>query len=173
MDSFLKLNHSFETPVKLVLLGKNSQVKIDVKQSKIDLSKKGVELITFNEFIAPAAYENWLMKSDFLILPLKEYGRNYIYKEQVGYSKISGSINDMIRFRIPALIPAHIPIENTLKQLTETFTQNDFQSKLEEWIFQKKYLSFEEGREAVLATYSKDVLQKDFLKKINLIFDAI
>jgi len=126
-----------------------------------------LKVTAFNETIPHDEYENWLHVSDFLILPLKPETKNHIYKEHLGFSKISGGINDMIRHGIPALIPSYYPIDKGLEKMIEQFTSEDLSEILLDWINEKKYLSYKTNVKTALANYSSTKMQADFLKKIN------
>ena len=105
--------------------------------------------------------------SDFLILPLKPESKNHIYKERLGFSKISGGINDMIRHGTPALIPDYYPIDLNLEKMILRFSGDQLSEILLHWINQKQHLIFKTNVKSALTNYSLSKMQVDFHQKIN------
>ena len=171
LKAFLELENKLEEKIRLVLLGRSDKTDVACFDSFFKLNKEKIELITFDEFIPHEVYERWLLKTDFLILPLNEFGRNYIYREHLGYSKISGSINDMIRYGIPTLIPASYPLEETLEELVEVvFMKSELAEKLESWIQSKTFLEKKKSRKRLLDDFGLEKRRTSFLEKISSFF---
>jgi len=169
--AFAQIEQNLKEKIQLVLLG---QVKEDAHPIVNDfrkLSKEKIELLTFDHFIPAAEYERHLLKADFLILPFKKIGRNHIYRERLGYSKISGGINDLIRYAIPSLIPEYYPLDQSLQSITESYTSNNLSQQLEHWINEKTFLKKRKYQKEMFTAFGKKQLQKAFLKNIASLFD--
>ena len=173
LKAFLKIKNKLPEKIRLVLLGKPKRDGTQIIQSFESLKNDHLEILTFKNFISTQEYEQHLLTTDFLILPLKIYGQNHIYRERLGYSKISGGINDMIRFGIPALIPAHYPLDSSLKAISESYLENELALKIEQWISEKPFLKLKKNQDVLLEKYNRKIIQQDFLQKINSLLDGI
>jgi len=114
-----------ESKLRLVLLG-----KANVNSKKIIWQFKSIvhpnfELQYFENHVDQELFDHLMNAATIIFLPLREYGRNYIYQEHLGYSKISGSINDVIRFNKIALIPGSFPLPKGWNQNFHTFNPKD------------------------------------------------
>ena len=168
LDAFLKLQDTLTEKIRLVLLG---QPKGDGKQiidAFLSLEQRKIEVIYYKELIPNKEYQRQLLATHFLILPLRKFGRNHIYKERLGYSKISGGVNDMIRFMIPALIPNHYPLTSSLKAKSETYEEGKLFEKLEEWIREKRFLTLEKENNSGRLEYDRAFIKEQFLNHIGI-----
>ncbi len=157
LHAFLQLKQKLKENIRLVLLGKPKKDGKKIIENFQVLTSDKIEVVSFDKFIPTAEYEQWLLSSDFMLLPLKAYGRYYIYKERMGYSKISGSINDMIRFGIPSLIANTYPLENQLLPMTDSYMDaDDLAEKIINWIENKIYLGKKAKASECLQEYSME-----------------
>ena len=161
LKTFQHLKNSVTIKIQLVFLGKPKGDGQVILRDFKNLEGNNLEVISFKYFLPLIEYEHWLRSSDFLILPLKKYGRNYIYKERLGFSKISGSVNDMIRFGIPALITDTYPLEDYLTPMTTNYINaDDLTKKSLDWIKNKVYLSKKNNVDACLSIYSREKIKQ-------------
>lgn len=167
LNAFSKIKTQLKENIRLVLLGKPKGDGKKIIESFHALKSDQFEVITFKTFIPAAEYERWLLSTDFLILPLKKSGKNYIYKEWLGYSKISGSVNDMIRYGIPALIPEHYPLDNALKTIANSYTNNELAKQIENWITNQTFTKLISNRAELLKIYGREKMQQEFLRKMD------
>lgn len=129
-----------------------------------NIAEDNFELLSFQESIVQKEFDQYLMQADFFILPLKKYRPFGTVKEKHGYSNISGSINDMIRFGVPTLLPATYPIEKDLVPLVEFFSSSDeLENKLYNWVLKKSFLKQRMNAEITLIPYSKEAIQRKLL----------
>ena len=168
LTAIKKISKDLTKEIHLVLLGqpKGDGEKIITAFHKIEGPE--IKVTSFSKTIPLQTYENWLKATNFLILPLKQYGKNHIYEEQLGYSKISGGVNDMIRFGVPALIPDYYPLEAQLEKMVERYDSDQLANKILYWVNQNKYSIYRATVPATLADYYPQKMQIDFNEKINL-----
>jgi hypothetical protein len=76
-----------------------------------------------------------MRETDLIISPIVIRTKQGIYGEDYGYTKISGSISDLIHYGKPALIPAAYPLQPALAPLVQTYLDRaDFSQKLQQLI---------------------------------------
>lgn len=164
------IQNRIKTKLRLVLLGMPKRGGKKIQSAFAGLVSQYIEVIVFDAFIPTEEYDRYLSSSSFLILPIRKYVVNQRYKEHLGQSKISGGINDMIRFGIPSILPAYYHLDGALKDLTAQYgNQEELQDILLEWIEHKTYLQKSEMKEKALADYLKPVIKQSFLRTINSI----
>ncbi len=120
------LSNSLNKKINLVLLGKVNHLSIIDKFESI----KTIQVTYFKEHLSAQAYDQYLGASDLLLLPIKKIGKNHIYLEKMGYSKISGTANDAVRAGIPTLIPESYPIPFGWSELFVTYKENNLKKKI-------------------------------------------
>ena len=167
LNVFKKIENNLSENINLVLLGKPKNDGHKIIAGFQAIASPRIKITAFKDTISHQEYEQWLQVSDFLILPLKPESKNHIYKERLGFSKISGGINDMIRHGTPALIPSYYPIDGALEKMIERFTEEDLSELLLHWINQKRYLIFKTHVDSALINYSVSKMQLEFHQKIS------
>lgn len=96
---------------------------------------------TYQETISQEVFDAILQQADFLILPLTRQKRYDAFSENVGVSSISGAINDMLRFRIPSIVPDFYPREEHWDNLVDCYSnQGELTRLLTEWIKDRKFI---------------------------------
>lgn len=162
------LAHS-KQEIHLVLLGRpKGSYGIVTQEAFKHLSERyhHFTLQCYDDQIPQDIYDAQLSKADFLILPLAKYARYNAYCERIGYSTISGGINDMIRFGLPALLYYTYPIEEKERTLVEYYTDvSSLSSRLENWVKNKHY-------EEKVDTYRK-LANQDFVHQRTSLFQAL
>lgn len=99
-----------------------------------------LELVYYEELVPQRIYDEELQRASFLILPLTFTSRYDAFIEYLGTSTISGAINDMARFGIPAIIPDFYPLDPNCESLVERYKNKDDLVKiLISWIGTEKY----------------------------------
>jgi len=169
LSAFQSIKNKLQHPIQIVLLGIPVPKGIEILNKFKNLENKNITVLTFQDYIAHDQYQAHLLTSSFLILPLKRVVRNYIYREQMGFSKISGSINDMIRWGIPAFIPEHFPLEDDLSEITQTYKNHDLAERLLNRINNfEKTKSFEKANKLARVKSRENMQQQllNFIKKL-------
>ena len=92
--------------ITIILLGRpissyGTQIQRELKA--LHSEKLSVEL--FNEFVEQEVFDETLSRTNYLVNPLKEVTRHTVYTEYYGNTKISGAVNEMIQYGLPAVFP--------------------------------------------------------------------
>lgn len=103
------------TTLEVVFLGKSRPPAI--KKFEKSISNTKITIRSFYQYVDQQTYLTQLRKTDLLLAPLKPQVKFRRFRESYGYSKISGAINDCIKFAIPLVLPTFYPIESSLKHL--------------------------------------------------------
>lgn len=128
------------------------------------------ELLYFDHSLSQAEYDYWLQRTDFFILPLKKHRRFSLYREKTGLTKISGGINDMIRFGIPSLLPSLYPLEESLEFLNLRYSGLDeLKKNLLFWINEKGFNSVKEKAQKLSDTHGKKQILEQTLQTFEQI----
>jgi hypothetical protein len=167
VGAFQRALPRFERFVELVLLGspKSGYARKIVARLR-SLENDKFRLVSFDRFVPNEVFETYMDKADFLVLPI---GRVICYKglflEQYGYTKASGNIDDMVRFGVPAILPASYPLERRIRDIAATYSykeeQNDERNEsnlaelVVEWVNKRSYQSLDVG-----ASLSENSLEK-------------
>ncbi|HPE56117.1 MAG TPA: hypothetical protein P5514_13815 [Bacteroidales bacterium] len=162
LNAFTMLSGRLNQNITLTLLGrpKNNYGKEIISEFR-ELQNKQLKVITFTQKIPMDEYNSNLQQTDFFILPIKIDTKYTIYRERYGYTKISGSINDMIIAGKPALINADYPINSRLEQISEKFyNEVDLHNTLINWVHEKTYLRLQEKISESLSFYSHENMKK-------------
>lgn len=138
------------TPLEFHFLGspisKNGHSIIKKLKS---LKSKGINIVTYNKFIENSTFEAVINMSDFILIPLKKNVKFTLFKETYSKTKISGNVNDAIRFGKPAIInsdyeldeqvsSSFIRFENELQLANLFCTINHFKEKKPDYTFYNK-----------------------------------
>jgi len=114
-------------------------------------------------------FDETLTSTDFLLLPIASRTKKGIYPEYYGCTKISGGINDVIRYGKPALLPATYPVVKELEPITEAYdSAHDLVRKLVGWVNDEVFL--EKGRAVAQAMtpFHLEAAQKELLRVLEL-----
>ena len=153
--------------VHMTLLGKPKGAYGNTIQKQFSaLTSKGLSLETFDDFIAQSKYDEIMRKTDFLILPMNEEMIFGPVREQNGYSYVSGNINDMVRYGLPAILPRYYPLQKSLSDKLPTYeSPSDLAEIIDKWTKNKVYNKFK-TQEAHLAfsSFSKEKTGRKLLK---------
>jgi len=157
------------TEVELIFLGKvfkNSQSVINKFKS---LSSSKFSFKYFNSYVPDDEFVRIMKRTHFIIIPMKEIAKSPISTEYYGRTKISGNINDMIKYSKAAILPDFYRLDNNLKSITRTYFNSDSLSDtILYWINEKPYLDFD--FDDALNDYRPHMLRKEL---INQIYSAI
>lgn len=78
-----------------------------------------------NDPFSQTDFDDALKKADLFILPIRESYKLGICKEYYGLTNISGTINDIVKYGVPGVIPHFYPINPHLQALVTTFSSKD------------------------------------------------
>ena len=167
--AFRQLVPELSVKVKLTLLGQaKSRAARQLVAAFQEIQNPFFTFLYFKQVLPQRAFDAHLRSSDFLLLPLRPSYQLGIIREIYGQSNISGGINDLIRFGIPALLPVHYRRPWPLRQLTATYsTSDDFLILLKKWINQKHYTSLRHKAPESLTDYEKERLVQEVDRQLT------
>ncbi|MEV5121293.1 hypothetical protein AB0K49_00455 [Streptomyces decoyicus] len=80
-----------------------------------------VELLDHPGYVAQEEFDETLAEADFLILPVSEFLTRNGIVETRGQTCVTGNVNDMVRFGLPALMPAFYPLSGHIDGMTARY----------------------------------------------------
>jgi len=78
------------------------------------LENEFITVQTYDQYISQEIYDQELKKASFLLLPISEIMKGSPIKEQRSKTCVSGNINDMVKYRKPALLPSFYTMPSDL-----------------------------------------------------------
>lgn len=168
-EVFRKLRFKNEKTIQLQLLGSSNNdfgKKLISKFQKLE--NENFKLVFFLEPLSQKDFDCFLKKTDFMILPIRKYRKFGIVKEEYGKSNISGGLNDMIRFGIPAILFDAYKIEKWFEPLISTFTdQKELEEKLTDWIENSTYFEIRKKALPTLEKINEENTRNNLVKRIE------
>lgn len=148
--------------LELVLLGKaDSSYGKRITEELNKIHSKQFSSVTYDKFVPQFEFDKHIVDSDFFIIPTKIETRYTVYQEEYGYTKISGSINDVIKYHKPALITHDYPLDGEMASLFESFNNSEeLSQKIQSWINNKTYQELDFPR--ILNIYQLSEIQKKY-----------
>ena len=142
-------------PIELVLLGKAyGPFGRRVIREFQALDRPGLQITCFGDQVPQTQYSRYLSTADFLIIPLKKYRKVGVFKEIYGHSNISGTINDLIRYGVPAMLSDHYPLDPEVENMVARYRNSeDLAVLLKEWIDQSTYSEKKKKAQEWLSKY--------------------
>lgn len=134
---FKKCISFFQSRVRLILLGSPKGVSGNRILEKFKAMKNNMlDVVSFEKPIERIDFEEFLKQSDFMLLPIGKtynFGR---YFEEYSITSVSGTINDAILFKIPAIIPNHYFLKDDLKlSIFQAFNNElELENLLIDWV---------------------------------------
>jgi len=123
IQAFANTVRHFEKPVTLVLLGKPiGRSGMEVQGKLRSLERVNFSVVCFSGEIHQQEYNMWLKVADFLILPLRRDILTSECREIGGLTKISGAINDAVRFQKFALISDEYILDESYQKVTMKYS---------------------------------------------------
>lgn len=157
---------------QLCLLGRAKGAYADrIVQSFQQLENENFRFNSFKGFIPQEEFEKEVAKSNYLLIPTRAHTRFTIYQERYGYSKISGNINDLIRYHRKALIQSNYPLSEELSPLFQKYDNADDLAQQLTKLAQKpkEALDFK----TLLADYERTAMQKHYLSTFQSLIKGI
>jgi len=105
--------------------------------------------------------------TDFLLLPIREkmiYKAHYEYR---GKSSVSGNINDLARYALPAILPDFYPLDNSLEEWVIRYGDEEkLTNILITWISYQAFDDIKREKLVYLDRYTERILMdfKEILK---------
>lgn len=159
IQSLIQWAKNREEHIQIVFAGKAPSYMYSALDELNKLAESKLEILYFKNFVDPETFDKMLAEADVLFFPIKEFTRFKIFEEKYGYSKISGSENDFIRFGKASFFPSFYPINSDLiisyshQNLIEKLDvfANQYSENIEDWKLRMK-----EHRERYAFAISKE-----------------
>jgi hypothetical protein len=101
---------------------------------------QSVRLHLHDQFVDQKTFDQSLLMQDFRILPITRTILRGGQIEERGKSCISGNINDMVRFGLPAIIPKFYPLSHLLEEIVERYESTEtMATAIVEWVNLKTF----------------------------------
>lgn len=173
VQAFSKLLNRSRRKIELVLVGNaGTTYGQGITSRLIALGRRDLEVIYFDSALPQVEFDQIMRRTDFLILPVRPYLKLGICQERYGYSNISGGVNDMIRFGIPALIPTFYPLPEDLEDFVGRYANStELLARLENWLEDLAFLELKRKVPEVLREYSKEVVLQRTAKLVAQMLD--
>ena len=159
-----------EKPFTLTLLGQpQGEYGHAVIKRLLELDNQHFALHYYDtSFIQQQEYDAQMRDADFLILPIGRHMRHDLFKEISSQSAVSGNIGDMVRFGVPAILPAHYELHPDLEQLVGRYeNEADFCRMLLDWIELAVHDVKKKSASKALRTFSPTEIGQSILSEIS------
>jgi len=125
ISAFKQIQHLITQPIEIILLGSgNSSFGQNTISQFRELAGTQIKIIAQKHSFSQEDYDQYLAQARLAIIPIKQDFVGGIFKEKYGKTKITGSINDVIRFGTPTFISSHYPFPADLSKLFTPFTNS-------------------------------------------------
>ncbi len=112
--------------IRFILLGKPKNKKQNKTKEQFEsLANDVLDVMTFSGFINQSEYDRLLKETDYLILPLKEYAHFIAFRELTCQSKLSGSVNDLIRLGKKALVSKYFTVDDRVDKFVTVYRDSN------------------------------------------------
>ena len=167
IEAFKKLRTTKK--IRLILLGQPlSKYGFRVIQEFKKLESPFFKFVYFDSFIEQRKFDEILIKSDFLLLPIMKYMKVGIFKEKNGYTCVSGNVNDFLKFGIPSIIPSYYPLEDNQKVLTDFYDSSEELAKIiSSWLENLTYVKKRKIDPVLLKGYRVENIGRIVRKKFE------
>lgn len=141
IDSLTNLNAMISQPICIIFLGKvhsKKEIKLLRQAEKLSLSKIKIEY--FEDYVTSAKYSEYMQNADVLLLPIKRFIRYKSLQEERGKTCVSGNINDMVQFGLPAILPAFYPLNRAIEANVLRYSNDqELIQRVAHWVETKEY----------------------------------
>jgi len=141
---FGKILKDVKKPIQVCLLGVAKGrygERIQSQFQQLANSSANLSVILYTSSIPQTVFNTHLLETDFMVLPLTAYSQYDGFLERLGYSTISGGVNDALRFGLPTLISASYGREESWGDLIQLYhSEFELEMYMKNWILNKKKL---------------------------------
>lgn len=141
---FGKILKDVKKPIQVCLLGVAKGrygERIQSQFQQLANSSANLSVILYTSSIPQTVFNTHLLETDFMVLPLTAYSQYDGFLERLGYSTISGGVNDALRFGLPTLISASYGREESWGDLIQLYhSELELEMYMKDWILNKKKL---------------------------------
>lgn len=164
------LNEStLKKKIKVTFLGLVNKKQAVQRISDLAMEMKDhIEIEYFPVFVPQKNFNKIMKKAHFLVLPIAKRKESGAVHESYGFSTVSGSLSDMVKFGKPALVPSFYPLDKTFDALTMRYSSDEELVNLfQDWVYNKSFqqLSADGYKEylpkALADTFFETLISKD------------
>lgn len=169
LSAFKRLLPKLNKKIRLVLLGKPRDSRGKKLKNAFDQIKHPcLEIVSFSGYITQATYDQYLLDTHYLILPLKKYTQFGIFQELTCLSKLSGSVNDMIKYGIQGIASRFCTIDKDIDRSLLYFNNARHLSQILNQLIDKPLIDKSaKEKEKIFNNFSKDKLRESIEMLIN------
>jgi hypothetical protein len=170
LDALNEIKEKIKVPIEIYLLGKPIGYKgRQVAKTFQSFNHNKISVYTFDEEIQQSEFERIMKKTNLILSLIKPINQHYFYLEQVGLTKISGTVSDIIRYGKYGLVPDFYPIPETMKKVITSYTsKEDLADRLLNAINCNSWLSAEEAK-SVFNEFSADAVYNKTMRTFEKI----
>lgn len=125
ISAISKIADKIENKAVFCFLGNSRKskygTKIIKKLNRLEKKHENIKFLYFNQRIPQKQFNDYMLKTDCLLTPMRVNTRFKIYYEKYGTTKIGGIENDIIRFGKPAILPSEYQMDTKLKPVCSFF----------------------------------------------------
>ena len=171
--ALIDVKERFRKKVEFVFLGR---IRSDSAKKHLDsLSKaqsENFKITFFESSLSGKIYNDFLEKTDFFLLPLKEEIPFSIYRELQSRSKTTGALNDALKFGIPIIAPSFFNADPPMNLLTVKFdSEQEFSELLIDWINNSTYKQLKKEHLRVFQANNFTFVRNLWLEKTEDLID--
>ena len=156
------------TPVEIHFLGRMKDKKaMGIAGTLKKIPAKNVRLVFYEGYIAQHTFDEVMEKTNFLLLPINISTRFHLHRETYGQTKISGSINDAIKYGKPAILPEAYLLNEQVSLLFEQYTDDESLKRVfTDWVENKTFLERTGKVEEMLQPYTLGAIATTFEQEL-------
>jgi len=164
LDALKKIENKLDKPTQIVLLGRpKGESGIKIKRTFEALNISNLEIVTFDNYISEETYMNQLMSTDVLLVPLNPIVQYIAFEELACKSKLSGSVNDLIRYGIPSIVSSAFSVDDNIdNQLTFFGDATELGDHILKYLSQPEILD-----DNIYSNYAYPELYKSLKRNLN------
>lgn len=141
---FRKILKEVKNPIQVCLLGVAKGrygERVQALFQQLANSSANLSVIFYTTHIPQSVFNTQLLETDFMVLPLTAYSQYDGFLERLGYSTISGGVNDALRFGLPTLISASYGREESWGDLIQLYhSELELEMYMKNWILNNRKL---------------------------------
>ncbi len=139
LTAFQKIKTQIKKPVELVLLGSgHSTFGRKTIQAFSELENQYIQVKAQELPFAETEYNAYLSQAKFAIIPIQKQFKGGIFLEEYGKTKITGSVNDVVRYGTPTLTSYSYPLKKDV-HWQHFSNSDDLAPLILNWIITSKF----------------------------------
>ena len=151
-ESLSKLKDELNTAITVCILGrpKRSVGRKHIKELR-QLNGDKLKIITYDSFVDQKEFDEVMSKTSFLLIPTLEHMKYEVCLEKSGYSSVTGNINDLVKYGLPAIMTHYYPLPDVIEKMVKRNNLSyDLAKDMNDWIESGEYLKIRQDSSAIL-----------------------